>query len=207
MSMINQEHIVLTGCWILYGVFHSVLAAPWFKKAVERLVGACNFRYYRLWYNCFAALTLIALLVYQFSVPSTRLFYTAWPVLALSILLCIGGLVIMASCIRKYFANLSGLDVLKDKQQTPVLEQDGLHAYVRHPLFSGTLLFVWSLFFIFPLFSNLIACVILTVYTLIGVVFEERKLVDEFGESYKTYSQTTPGLVPFLRKFNRIKTT
>ena len=205
--MINRVHIILIACWILYGVLHSVFAAVWFKKIVESLVGPRNFRYYRLCYNFFAALTLIALLGFQFSIPSTRLFDPSWPVLAFSILCGVGGLSIMASCIRKYFANLSGIDVLTDKQQTPVLEQDGLHAYVRHPLFSGTLLFVWSLFFIFPLLSNLLASVILTVYTLIGLVFEEKKLVEEFGESYKTYSKTTPRLIPFPRKYNKVKTS
>ena len=191
----------------MYGLLHSVFAAVWFKNVVERLVGSRNFRYYRLCYNLFAALTLIALLVFQFSITSTKLFDPGWPILVISILSGIMGLAVMASCIRKYFANLSGLDVLTDRQQAPVLEQQGLHAYVRHPLFSGTLLFVWSLFFIFPLLSNLLACIILTVYTLIGLVFEEKKLIEEFGDSYKTYSKTTPRLIPFPRKYNKVKTT
>jgi protein-S-isoprenylcysteine O-methyltransferase Ste14 len=191
--LINRVHIILIACWILYGVLHSVFAAVWFKKIVESLVGPRNFRYYRLCYNFFAALTLIALLGFQFSIPSTRLFDPSWPVLAFSILCGVGGLSIMASCIRKYFANLSGIDVLTDKQQTPVLEQDGLHAYVRHPLFSGTLLFVWSLFFIFPLLSNLLASVILTVYTLIGLYLKKKSLWRNSAKVIRRIRKQLPG--------------
>jgi protein-S-isoprenylcysteine O-methyltransferase Ste14 len=89
--------------------------------------------------------------------------------------------------------------VLLKKQIAPVLEKGGLHAYMRHPLYSGTLLFIWALFLIFPFMGNLIACVIITVYTLIGIRMEEKKLVIEFGEEYKSYAHQTPMLIPTFR--------
>jgi protein-S-isoprenylcysteine O-methyltransferase Ste14 len=112
----------------------------------------------------------------------------------------VAGLVVMIACIRKYFANLSGIDVITKKQRPQVLELQGLHEYVRHPLYSGTLLFIWSLFLVFPLLSNLIAFLIITVYVFIGIRLEERKLELEFGENYKKYARITPMLIPSFRK-------
>lgn len=90
---------------------------------------------------------------------------------------------------------------------TPVpvseLKVDGIHRFVRHPLYSGTILFVWGLFFIFPFLSNLIAVVLLTLYVFIGISFEEKKLLKEFGKRYEAYILKVPMLVPrFLKLKN-----
>lgn len=100
--------------------------------------------------------------------------------------------------ICKYFYELSGIQALqKDKAAvTPTLQQSGLHKYVRHPLYFGTLLFVWGLFLLFPLLSNLIAASSLTVYVFIGIQLEEQKLFLEYGEEYEQYSKRVPKLIP-----------
>jgi protein-S-isoprenylcysteine O-methyltransferase Ste14 len=38
----------------------------------------------------------------------------------------------------------------------------------------------------------------LTIYVLIGIIFEERKLLREFGETYASYRAVTPMLIPGL---------
>jgi len=104
----------------------------------------------------------------------------------------------MVKCIRKYFFDLSGIQSFqKDKPAfNSTLQQTGLHKYVRHPLYFGTLLFVWGLFLLFPLLSNLIAAVTLSVYVVIGIQLEETKLFLEYGEEYKRYSKRVPKLIP-----------
>jgi protein-S-isoprenylcysteine O-methyltransferase Ste14 len=77
-----------------------------------------------------------------------------------------------------------------------ILEQGGLHRYVRHPLYFGTLLFIWSLFFIYPYLNNLLACIVITGYTVFGAMLEEKKLVAEFGEKYVDYKKQVPMLIP-----------
>lgn len=106
----------------------------------------------------------------------------------------------MGASIRKYFLFLSGIDVFVKVESDPGLQQNGLHRWVRHPLYLGTLLMVWSLFIIFPYLHNLIACLMITFYTLIGIRFEEQKLVREFGTLYKEYSSRVPMLIPKLWK-------
>ena len=112
----------------------------------------------------------------------------------------IPGLLMMIICIRKYFFDLSGVDVFKSTQSTPRLQTGGLHQFVRHPLYFGTLLFIWSCFLLFPMWNNLIACLVITIYTIIGIKIEERKLIREFGDSYIIYSRNVPMLIPNLFK-------
>jgi protein-S-isoprenylcysteine O-methyltransferase Ste14 len=74
---------------------------------------------------------------------------------------------------------------------------NGLYRYVRHPLYTAGLLFIWLI----PVMTvNLLALNIgLTAYLIVGARYEERKLVKEFGEEYLHYRERTPMLIPRLR--------
>ena len=60
----------------------------------------------------------------------------------------------------------------------------------------------------FPLISNLIAAVIITLYVLLGLRLEEKKLYLEYGEAYKQYAKKVPGLIPniFAEKYGFLLT-
>jgi protein-S-isoprenylcysteine O-methyltransferase Ste14 len=193
MFIIN--HIILVLLWLLFGILHSVLAARWWKQRMQQWWGA-RYKYYHFSYSVFAAISLIGILVFQFTMHS-QLLYTA-PV-GVKLLLCLpalAGLAIMLVVIRKYFFSLSGISVFYKKQPPVILEQGGLHRYVRHPLYFGTLLFIWSLFFIYPYLNNLLACIVITGYTVFGAMLEEKKLVAEFGKKYVAYKKQVPMLIP-----------
>ena len=73
----------------------------------------------------------------------------------------------------------------------------GLHRYVRHPLYSTSLVF---LYLISPMTVNRLALVAsFNVYFFIGSIFEEGKLVREFGQAYQIYQRRVPRLVPRFR--------
>lgn len=91
---------------------------------------------------------------------------------------------------------LSGIRSLFRATPPAELKVEGIHRFVRHPLYSGTILFVWGLFFIFPMLNNLIAVILLTLYVLIGISFEEKKLIKEFGKKYESYIAEVPMLIP-----------
>lgn len=195
----DTQHWILFALWVLYSVLHSFFADAHVKNWFKHLMGK-GFRYYRLCYSLFAAITLIFLLWYQFSIPSITFYDSKILRFGLSILLIIPGLIIMVICIQKYFYDLSGIQALQKDQPviTPTLQQNGLHKLVRHPLYLGTLLFVWGLLVMFPLLSNLIAATVLTIYVIIGIVLEEKKLLLEYGHEYREYSKKVPKLFPKL---------
>ena len=117
----------------------------------------------------------------------------------LAIIFILGGLFVMMICIKKYFFQLSGI-VNKEKITKPFLETGGIHRYVRHPLYLGTFIFLIGLFLLNPLLSNLIAVIIIIIYTMIGIQFEESKLIKEYGDDYRLYQKKVPKLIPFLKK-------
>src|SRR5688572_10117599 len=162
--MFITDHIILVVLWVLFGILHSVLAAGWWKQKMQRWLGA-NYKYYHFSYSVFAAVFLIGILVFQYTMHSPLLYEAPVWVKGLLCLPVLAGLLIMLVVIRKYFFSLSGISVFYKQQPPPVLEQGGLHRFVRHPLYSGTLLFIWSLFFIFPYLNNLLACIVITLYT------------------------------------------
>ena len=191
----NASHWMLVLFWVIYYVLHSVLAATSVKVFFKRILGKF-FRFYRLGYTILVTITLIILLKYQYSFSSKTLINVPLLKYFSIVLLVIPGVWIMLISVKKYFLLLSGVRSIFHPVPTVELKSEGIHRFVRHPLYSGTILFVWGLFFIFPILNNLIAVVLLTIYVLIGIGFEEKKLLNEFGKKYQEYISKVPMLIP-----------
>lgn len=190
-------YLYLIILWVFFGLTHSLLAAEWWKRWVARKTGV-YFRYYRLIYSFIALFLLITIVIYELHLPVTWLWRTPLALQIVASIMALGGLIIMGICIRRYFFYLSGIDVLfPQKQATMGLATGGLNRYVRHPLYFGTLLALWSFFLLFPDLHYLITCSMITLYTWIGTLWEEKKLRKEFGEEYAAYQKKVPMLVPF----------
>jgi protein-S-isoprenylcysteine O-methyltransferase Ste14 len=85
----------------------------------------------------------------------------------------------------------------RSTDQPGTLFTGGLYRFVRHPLYSTGLLILW----LAPQMTvnRLVLIVSLTIYIVVGALFEERKLVREFGSAYVEYKARTPMLIPGLR--------
>jgi len=194
--MIGQ-HILLAALWLGFSALHSVLAAAGVKLKLESLLKH-NYKFYRISYSFIALFTLAIVLWYHFSMHSVMLWSASMFQKSIAVGgICFGGLVMLLFT-RRFFFDLSGADIFRKKRSAQQLIKTDFYKYVRHPLYAGTLLFVWGIFFLQPLLSNLISCACITVYTIIGIHFEERKLVKEFGDSYVVYQSQTPMLIPKL---------
>ena len=73
----------------------------------------------------------------------------------------------------------------------------GLYRHVRHPIYLGWLLILWSS----PVMTvtHLVLAAGMTIYMLIGIQFEERDLAAELPD-YRQYIRKVPMLLPSLRK-------
>ncbi len=191
----NDTHILLVLLWILYGVLHSMLASLALKKWLYKK-GSGYEKYYRLGYSVFAFASLVALLWFQFSITGIVLFVNGWLRFLPGIPLALVGLVIMIICSKNYLLHLLGVETFLKKDTAAILKTDGLHRFVRHPLYLGTFMFITGLFFCFPYLSNLIMVLVIILYTLIGIRLEEKKLLVEFGEAYSRYQGEVPTIIP-----------
>ena len=77
---------------------------------------------------------------------------------------------------------------------TPRFMTPLLYRQVRHPLYAGLMLTFWAA----PVMSagRLLFALGSTVYILIGIAFEERDLLRQFGERYRVYRERVGMLVP-----------
>ena len=184
--------------WLAYGVLHSVLADNKVKRFFEQKMGK-GYRRYRLLYNLQALVFLVVILVYQLTLPVERLWEFDWRIHLVGNILKYGGLLIVLIAISGYdFKEFSGLTFSPRNASagSGTLKTTGLLHYVRHPIYTGTLLSVWGLFVEEASIRNLIMAVCITVYVRIGIVFEERKLIAEFGKNYLEYRRQVPMLFP-----------
>jgi methanethiol S-methyltransferase len=192
------QHIYLAALWILYGVCHSLFAANWWKSRMRKLLGR-SFRFYRFYYSVFSTLSLVFILYNLVTIESRQMFEVSLFSRSAASIGGIVGIMIMLACTRKYFSVVTGVEAFsQEKGSSMVLQTGGLHSYTRHPLYFGTLVFIWSLYVFFPSLSNIISCCIISLYAVVGIYFEERKLVVEFGEAYKNYARNVPMLIPRL---------
>ncbi|TNJ42926.1 isoprenylcysteine carboxylmethyltransferase family protein [Tamlana fucoidanivorans] len=71
------------------------------------------------------------------------------------------------------------------------------YKHVRHPLYFGGIIGLWAT----PTMTvtHLIFALSLTAYFIIGTLFEERDLKEEFGQTYTDYQSKTGMLIPFTK--------
>ncbi len=72
-----------------------------------------------------------------------------------------------------------------------------LYRLVRHPLYLGIFIFHWATPYMTA--ERLMLAVGITIYLYVGIAFEERDLVQEFGEKYLQYRKRVPKLIPITK--------
>lgn len=198
----DNAHIIWAFQWLLYCFIHSFLANHYIKIHGSRLLNISS-QGYRIIYNVIAFVHLAILIWFHLSLKSEILFAGNTFSTAIAITMVGLGLIIMFFCILKYFKQLSGAF---QALSSPKLYTKGLHGLVRHPLYLGTFLFLLGALLYWPLMKNVVAVTIIIGYTLLGILLEEKKLRDEFGEAYTTYSEKVPMIIPWLKSFQKKKT-
>jgi protein-S-isoprenylcysteine O-methyltransferase Ste14 len=196
----------MTGPWVvllavlIYGAVHSTLASLWAKGRARRWFGALADRTYRLLYNIFAVLSFLPVLALVGLLPDRTLYAIPMPwVLITSLGQLTAVAVLMLGLFQTDVWSFLGFRQLVQpaaSDQPARLQLKGLYRWVRHPLYTAGLVFIW----LTPVMTaNLLAMNAgLTVYIIVGALFEERKLQREFGQAYADYRKRTPMLIPGL---------
>ncbi|MBR9999911.1 MAG: isoprenylcysteine carboxylmethyltransferase family protein, partial [Cyclobacteriaceae bacterium] len=96
-----------------------------------------------------------------------------------------------------------GMRQMKGENNGQSMQQEGMLSFVRHPLYSGSILAILGYLIFAPSLTNLIMGMILVLYFITGIYFEEKKLVIEFGEKYIRYKGQVPALLPSWKKIFR----
>lgn len=181
--------------WTIYFAIHSVLAADRVKIFFKNLLHS-GFRFYRIVYSLLSTVGLLGLLFLNAIVGGKLVINPQGIVRYLSLMLATFGVIIVSRAFKEHDA----LSFVGFRQEEMKFNRSGILNYVRHPIYSGTILIVIGFFLFNPTLATLVSTVCIFVYLPIGIYLEEKKLVQLFGDQYIQYKKEVPSLIPRLNK-------
>ena len=189
------------GLILLFGLQHSVMARKGFKAAWTRIVPK---PVERSVYVLAASAVLIVLVLFWrpiagdlWRIENSTGVYLMWGLFAL------GWAIVLVSTflinhfelfgLHQVWAHARGAEIPPPRFRTPLL-----YARVRHPLYAGFVLAFWAT----PQMSygHALLAAGMSAYILVAIRYEERDLVDLFGEEYEAYRDRAGMLTPKLRR-------
>ena len=187
------------GLVAIFAVQHSVMARPAFKRWWKRIVPE---PIERSTYVLFASAALILLFWAWAPLPQT-IWRVDQPVAAaiLWALFALGWVIVLVSTFLINHFELFGLrqvwlHLRARTAEPPELRQPFFYRLVRHPLYSGFFLAFWATPHM--TLGHLLLALGTSTFMLIAIRFEERDLIDNFGQAYVDYRSKTGMLTPRL---------
>ncbi len=186
---------------LFFAVQHTVQARPWFKKL---FIKCTHKSIERSTYVLFSNIAFV-------------LFYLCWKdtgsqiwqvenkigIIILWSLYGAGWMLVFAAIFLKNHFHFLGIRQAflhfqkKDFPQEPLVKLF-IYSLVRHPMYLGFLMAYWAT----PIMStgHFIFALEMTIYTFIGIQFEEKMLIGFIGLKYRDYQEKVPMLIPFSHR-------
>lgn len=199
--------VIISVAFIIWAGLHSALASLTVKTWAEARFGSQTKRWYRLFFNVVAVLTLLPVLGLLALLPDRLLYVVRPPWLWLTIgIQVLSSSALIWTVLQTDPLHFAGLKQLAGVYTAGTLQVRGFYAWVRHPLYMFGTLFIWSM----PLMTvnTLTLYAWMTLYFVVGSIHEESLLRVEFGPHYDLYCQQVPRLIPLpgLKKKRRKNT-
>jgi protein-S-isoprenylcysteine O-methyltransferase Ste14 len=191
--------LIWTGYCSLHSYLISIRITAWMKRTLKSY-----YAFYRFFYVLISIALLYPVFHYTGQLESEVVifYHPPWIVVRFAVVIC--SLLIIFKAFIFDYDSLSFLGIRqilnfrkKTANQEAGIKKSGLLGIVRHPMYSAVILFLWCQTF---RLSDVVVNSVLTAYVFIGTLLEERKLVQEFGDSYERYQQEVPMLIPFTKR-------
>ncbi len=201
-----MRYLLLALAWTAYCTLHSAMISETATGFLKRRLGD-SFRFYRLFFNSVAALTLIPVLWYSYSLRQEAIFRWEGLWLVPRYLLLASGILLVVAGGRHYsFAQFVGISQVRGASSGGLaagggIDSSGVLGLVRHPWYTAVVLLLWAADLDV---AALVGNGVLTAYIVVGTLLEERKLVHEFGDAYRSYQARVSMFVPLKWLRSRI---
>lgn len=181
---------------LLFGLQHSIMARSWFKKWWSNIIPASL---ERVTYLLFSSIILGIIIMYwqpiNIIIWDIRGSVVAIFLRGISVL---GLIIIVVSVLSLSSADFIGWQQFKSAAEaTETFQTPLLYKVVRHPIYFGFLLSIWSSAHM--TLGHLFFAILISAYIYVGAALEERNLVERFGVKYKLYQQEVAMLIPFVK--------
>ena len=196
----DKNHIILGIVLILWCIIHSVMIDNKFIRFMENKFKS-NVRYYRLFYNITATISLIPIMIFAYSIP--KIIYFQWDgyFIILQVIFILVSLIIFFAGSRNYdflqfigIQQITDISVSKSLSKSGKLKTEGILGLTRHPWYTAFFILLWAR----ELNStSILINIIFSIYLVVGTYLEEQKLKNEFGEAYTKYQKDVSMLLPF----------
>eukprot|EP00762_Andalucia_godoyi_P006499 ANDGO_02892.mRNA.1 hypothetical protein len=195
-------HLWNAGLVLEFGVVHSITAQPWFKKILSKFL---RVQYIRGFYMVVTGIQLSVMMLYWQRLDTTVWKLNPYPefdtavALALFSVCMIPGHIALSQHGLFEFVGLthpfkSERQLHEEENKPVVLQTTGVYGLVRHPIYLSTL--SATLVAHHMTIDRLVLWFLLAAYLMIGVHYEEKRLVKKFGSSYRLYKRHTSAIFP-----------
>ncbi|MFN0055029.1 MAG: methanethiol S-methyltransferase [Planctomycetales bacterium] len=189
--------LVNLGLIVLFGLQHSVMARPAFKRVWTRFIPQPIERSTYV----FAAAAATVLLMREWRSVDLVIWDVQHPVgrWLLYGLFAAGWLMVPAVSLMINHFDLFGTRQVwlywRGREYAPLpFRTPWSYGWIRHPLYVGWMIAFWAI----PTmtFDHFLLAAGMTGYMLLAVVFEERDLIEYFGKDYEAYRRRIPMFIP-----------
>ncbi|MDX1507695.1 MAG: isoprenylcysteine carboxylmethyltransferase family protein [Woeseiaceae bacterium] len=195
-----QSLLINVGLIALFGLQHSVMARPWFKRLLANVLPEAA---ERSTYVLTSSVALVIVMMYW--QPLGGVVWDVRDASARALISAIyfsGWLFMMWATFMMCHADLFGIRQAwfafrKRPYKACEFKTPAAYRVIRHPIYTGWIVVLWAT----PTMTltHLAIAAGLTAYVAIGIGFEERDLIERHPD-YEQYRRKVPALLPSLRR-------
>lgn len=190
------EYLLIVLGVTFFGLLHSGVSALRVKSKIIDRYGKEG--YSRIFNTASVVSFILAFLSMQFW---DWLYFTVSFNLSTLLFMTTGGvLVVVAMYLAMLASRVISVSTVADMRtdRLPELVTDGLYSRIRHPLYLATVLMFAGLAFMYPFPRVIVFALGMIVYTMVGALLEERKLIAHYGQEYLEYKKQAGFILPKL---------
>jgi protein-S-isoprenylcysteine O-methyltransferase Ste14 len=200
VQITQMANLLMALSWALFYILHTALAASKLKRILESK-WPDHYKWYRLFYSILSTILFMGILIQAMFLPAVSIFSTnPYSQYAGYMVATAGVIVLLRSAKQISLSSFLGVRPISKSPEKTELIISGIYSKVRHPLYVGLLGIFLGYFLVSGTVGALIHLGCLMVYLPIGIYFEEKNLLAEFGDRYRDYQKEVPAFFPKLHK-------